>query len=894
MFVAIDRRRRDRARARGVAPGPSQCGPFAPGGAILRRVKKHLPYSAVSVAFLAACQPGPSPEPSTLERSEASVVYGEDDRLDWYAVEGSETRTLVQNSIVALINPNSLDESDPDDIGIEAQTLGQRRGLCRDQRFFDQPNAASCSGTLIDDDLVLTAGHCMTSQESCDSRRFVFNYRMESEQQRARITADDVYRCARILHTVDNGATDFAIVQLDRPVVAPRAPAPVRRIDTAMDLGAELTLIGFPSGIPVKIDAGGNVVDPRGDTLDYFEATVDAFGGNSGSGVFDADGRVAGVLVRGETDYTVRDDCTIVNVLDEDRVDAEDVTYASRAIERLCSHGYESERLCGGVDRGLCYRCDADTDCRDGWICNHFEDREDLTFCSPPCGGDDDCREDHVCSDGQCAPRRTTVCVGNDVYDADGCGRQVGLLEACGDARFCYAGECSVRSPGDLCATAEELTPEDQTLNGTLAAGFANDYSGSCGGGGPDRVYAFTLERDMTLEAVATGFDTVLHIRRDCGDAQTEFDCDDDSQPPGDRGSRLRLDRLEAGRWFLFVEGFRADTGDFELTLDFEIYCPVNCEPGQMQCGPGETMDICVAGDDVCNSWSPVETCPEGLLCQDLACVDAAAGDSCDNPTVIEPTFQTISGDLRGAYRNQEVGSCGGEGRDRIFQFELTQTTRVTAVAGGFDTVLSLRTVCDDPNTEIVCNDDDRMPRGDRGSTVQAELGPGIYYLILDSFAASDAYNMSIQFETLCPEPCPEGAQRCTENGRAEEICVTDDNGCLTWGTPFACDDDATCQDGECAKVCDHDCDDLGRIECNTGTAYYICGQYDADPCREWSVVTECGEEQICDDGDCLDAPVEPEPDAGNNGIFEDTGTPDVPSPPPPPARKSGDGCGCF
>ena len=859
-------------------------------------MKSYTPCLVVVAALLlAAFQPDSIPEPTPLDQTGQSVVYGEDDRLDWYAVEDLEQRAFVSNSIVALINPNALDESDPNDIAIVAETLGQRRGLCRDQRFIDQPNAASCSGTLIDDDLVLTAGHCVSSQNQCNNRRFVFNYRMESETQRAAITADDVYRCERIVHTVDANGIDYAIVQLDRPAVAPRAPASVRRLDVPYDLDADMTLIGFPSGIPVKIAGNGRVVDPRGDTLDYFEATVDAFGGNSGSGVFDADGNVAGILVRGEQDYTARDGCTVVNVLGEDREDAEDVTYASRAIERLCSHGYESERLCGGEDRGLCYLCDADSDCRDGWICNQFEDRDDLTFCSPPCENDGECRSDHTCVEGRCAPQRTTVCVGNEVFDADGCGRQLNVLESCGEAQFCRAGACHDRLPGDLCATATELTPEDQTLTGDLSQGFANDYSGSCGGGGPDRVYAFTLERDMTLEAIATGFDTVLHVRRDCTDAETELECDDDSDPPGDRGSRLRIDRLEAGRWFLFMEGFRANTGTFELDLDFEIYCAVNCEPGEMQCGPGESMDVCVEGNDGCNTWNPVDQCPEGLLCQDLECVEAATGDSCANPTVIEPMFQTLRGDLTGAFRSEGVGSCGGEGRDRVFQFELTQATRVTAVAGGYDTVLYLRSVCDDPETEIICNDDDNDPRGDRGSTIQAELGPGVYYLFMDSFRGAGTYNITFQFVTLCPEACELGDERCTENGRAQEVCITDENGCVTWDEPAACDDDSVCEDGACNKVCDHDCDELGIIECMSDTAYGVCGQYDADPCREWSVTSECGEELVCSDGACVDAPVEPEPDAGNNGLFGDTGNEgDVPAPPPPPARKSGDGCGCF
>ncbi len=43
-------------------------------------------------------------------------------------------------------------------------------------------------------------------------------------------------------------------------------------------LGERVTVIGFGSGIPAKVDQGGFVIDPRDSIQDYFVASTDTFG----------------------------------------------------------------------------------------------------------------------------------------------------------------------------------------------------------------------------------------------------------------------------------------------------------------------------------------------------------------------------------------------------------------------------------------------------------------------------------------------------------------------------------------------------------------------------------------------------------------------------------------
>ena len=100
--------------------------------------------------------------------------------------------------------------------------------------------------------------------------------------------------------------------------------------------------MGFPSGIPAKIEDGGIVRSRRASTLDYFTADTDTFGGNSGSGVFNDNGILVGILVRGATDYVYDggSGCYRANRISSGASASEDSSYAFQAVSELCSAGY--------------------------------------------------------------------------------------------------------------------------------------------------------------------------------------------------------------------------------------------------------------------------------------------------------------------------------------------------------------------------------------------------------------------------------------------------------------------------------------------------------------------------------------------------------------------------
>ena len=294
------------------------------------------------------------PSPEVLGESKAPVVYGTDNRMDVYAHPDATLRARAEQATVALMRPSAINATNPNNITFSASTLGSSYNLCTTERFRDDPTPAFCSGTLIDDNLVLTAGHCITSASDCTNTRFVFRFYRPAAGVLQTVTTEDVYACqaivARAQGTINGQNLDYAVVRLDRAATPRFTPAPVRPGNTALSAGQNVTVIGSGSGIPFKIDAGGAVRDARAGTLDYFVATTDTFGGNSGSGVYEMGNyTVAGILVRGETDYVMNGSCRVVNVCSETSCRGEDITYVYPAITAYCQLA-GSVRLCGSSE----------------------------------------------------------------------------------------------------------------------------------------------------------------------------------------------------------------------------------------------------------------------------------------------------------------------------------------------------------------------------------------------------------------------------------------------------------------------------------------------------------------------------------------------------------------
>ncbi|OYR40676.1 serine protease [Halorubrum sp. Hd13] len=186
-----------------------------------------------------------------------------------------------------------------------------------DQRYSDPGRFAGdrwCTGTLVADDLFLTAGHCFDSapgvpvkggqrirpHEIATNMHVDFNYQVDPSGNLRQEQQFDIVE----LVERDRGGLDYAVVRLsgtpgNRFGSATLATSPVQQ-------GDSLCIIQHPRGRPKKIEAGTATHVHTSSTSgqlgeDYFGyGDIDTLRGSSGSGVLrESDGAIVGVHTNG-------------------------------------------------------------------------------------------------------------------------------------------------------------------------------------------------------------------------------------------------------------------------------------------------------------------------------------------------------------------------------------------------------------------------------------------------------------------------------------------------------------------------------------------------------------------------------------------------------------------
>jgi V8-like Glu-specific endopeptidase/subtilisin-like proprotein convertase family protein len=269
-------------------------------------------------------------------------IHGNDDRKDLFQVTNPTLRRVAESTAVMV-------KSDLDRQGsavvLNSRSVGERRDLCPDVRFSSQPAAGSCSAFLIGSDIVVTAGHCIGTQRTCDKAKFIFGYWYDESTNESvtRIPKSNVYQCDSIVEQqfdpVEN--VDFGVYRLASPVKG-RPPLDVRTAGR-LSSSARLAILGYPLGMPLKIVANKGVFS--NDEPKYFSHLMDTFGGNSGAAVVNTkSGKIEGVHVRGapgfedkktESGETCQVPIKCEEVGQEDRCTPEEASRARQFVKHL-------------------------------------------------------------------------------------------------------------------------------------------------------------------------------------------------------------------------------------------------------------------------------------------------------------------------------------------------------------------------------------------------------------------------------------------------------------------------------------------------------------------------------------------------------------------------------
>lgn len=167
-----------------------------------------------------------------------------------------------------------------------------------------------CSGTLISDDLFLSAGHCFDSDadgwevpkingtqqpiepnEIAKNMHINFNYQSDPN---GKLRQEDSYPIIELLeYRLDN--LDYAIVKLEGKPGKKYGHGTIAQIDAVV--GNSICIIGHPEGWPKVIEAG-HVSDFKDTRIGYND--LDTRGGNSGSAVLSSpQGTIVGVHTHG-------------------------------------------------------------------------------------------------------------------------------------------------------------------------------------------------------------------------------------------------------------------------------------------------------------------------------------------------------------------------------------------------------------------------------------------------------------------------------------------------------------------------------------------------------------------------------------------------------------------
>lgn len=249
---------------------------------------------------------------SSFSVSAIAKVYPTQDMKDILSNQNSRRLEQISQATVALIRTD-------DDNFLNPKKFGDIYKFCSEEKFLEQKLFSYCSGTLIAENKVLTAGHCIRDLKDCDQIRIAFDYFENNDIDR--IKSHEIMKCKKILSWSKPVSqiqfVDYAVIELEKPVVD-RKPISLNLNSKVKD---HIYSMGHPLGLPMKLVQGFLNEDDHKINLfnlksSFFKAHMSSHPGLSGSGVYNQDLELSGILVRGESNIERDGLCSRVRTCD--------------------------------------------------------------------------------------------------------------------------------------------------------------------------------------------------------------------------------------------------------------------------------------------------------------------------------------------------------------------------------------------------------------------------------------------------------------------------------------------------------------------------------------------------------------------------------------------------